>query len=343
MNAGRLVYKTILQINKQYSSSRLPLTGIVGFSQSRFRYPVSQAVKEAFNAQRDNPDLDYEDLDASPLRDLHEASQAAHAIGVPLDTSVVAGWANLNRKLHLLAEEVRQAAPTGLFDVALYPKHTPSSGTHMEQLQCITKTMFHKGRFRQEPYEWVYDGLKPLDIVDVVYTNKGISLTLAVTFLGIARHLGIPMSMVPIPEAPVPEVVTPANIKRRQATQTKATAPEPAAWLLRTEWPAQLAADACQDPTLQLPGADSSLPPCFVNPLKASVMSQEECQKQNPHMRMDVPWLWDVSLISVLAEFARVAITAHQRRGESDAVAFWIYQLMALDTMAPEWQHVMPS
>lgn len=60
--------------------------------------------------------------------------------------------------------------------------------------------MFHKGRFRQEPYEWVYDGLKPLDIVDVVYTNKGISLTLAVTFLGIARHLGIPMSMVPIPE-----------------------------------------------------------------------------------------------------------------------------------------------
>lgn len=58
MNAGRLIYKTILQINNQYSSNRLPLTGIVGFSQSRFRYPVSLAVKEAFNAQRDNPDLD---------------------------------------------------------------------------------------------------------------------------------------------------------------------------------------------------------------------------------------------------------------------------------------------
>ena len=56
----------------------------------------------------------------------------------------------------------------------------------------------------------------------------------------------------------------------------------------------------------------------------------------------DIPWQWDVSILSVLAEFARVAVTAHQRRGESDAVAFWIYQLMALDTMAPEWQHVMP-
>lgn len=54
-----------------------------------------------------------------------------------------------------------------------------------------------------------------------------------------------------------------------------------------------------------------------------------------------VPWRWDVSVIQVLAEFARVAVTAHQRRGESDAVAFWMYQLMALDCMAPEWQHVM--
>ena len=58
MNPGRIVYKTILQINKQYSSNRLPLTGIVGFSQSRFRYPVIHAVKEAFNTHYDNPDLD---------------------------------------------------------------------------------------------------------------------------------------------------------------------------------------------------------------------------------------------------------------------------------------------
>lgn len=45
--------------------------------------------------------------------------------------------------------------------------------------------------------------------------------------------------------------------------------------------------------------------------------------------------------MQVWAEFARVAIVAHQRRGESDAVAFWMYQLMALDTMAEEWQQVM--
>ena len=62
------------------------------------------------------------------------------------------------------------------------------------------QTLFYKGRYRQEPYEWVYEGLKPLDMMDVLQTGKGISLTLSVIFLGIARQLNIPMSMVPIPE-----------------------------------------------------------------------------------------------------------------------------------------------
>lgn len=87
---------------------------------------------------------------------------------------------------------------------------------------------------------------------------------------------------------PVPEVAVPDNIRRRQATQTIATAPEPSAWLLRTEWPAQLAACSHQDGNVQFQGAYSSLqsPTLFVNPMKATVMVQEECQKQYPHMKM---------------------------------------------------------
>lgn len=80
--------------------------------------------------------------------------------------------------------------------LSLAQLHLLGQGVWLPALQ----TLFHKGRFRQEPYEWVYDGLKPLDMMDVLQTNKGISLTLAVSFLGVARHLGIPMSMVPIPE-----------------------------------------------------------------------------------------------------------------------------------------------
>ena len=38
---------------------------------------------------------------------------------------------------------------------------------------------------------------------------------------------------------------------------------------------------------------------------------------------------------------ARLAIQAHQRRGESDLVAHWMYVLLALDTRAPEWDHML--
>lgn len=43
----------------------------------------------------------------------------------------------------------------------------------------------------------------------------------------------------------------------------------------------------------------------------------------------------------VWASLARSMVTAHQRRGESDLVAHWLYQLLALDTRAPEWAHVL--
>ncbi len=66
-------------------------------------------------------------------------------------------------------------------------------------LACL-QTLFHKARFRQDPFEWVYEGLSPLDMLDVLTSGKGISLTLATTFAGVARELGIPMSLLPILE-----------------------------------------------------------------------------------------------------------------------------------------------
>jgi len=66
-------------------------------------------------------------------------------------------------------------------------------------LACL-QTLFHKARFRQDPFEWVYEGLSPLDMLDVLTSGKGISLTLATTFAGVSRELGIPMSLMPILE-----------------------------------------------------------------------------------------------------------------------------------------------
>ena len=53
------------------------------------------------------------------------------------------------------------------------------------------------------------------------------------------------------------------------------------------------------------------------------------------------PVLQAPSVVAVWASLARSMVTAHQRRGESDLVAHWLYQLLALDTQAAEWAHVL--
>ena len=86
----------------------------------------------------------------------------------------------------------------------------------------------------------------------------------------------------------------PENIRRRQATQTIATAPEPNAWLVRTEWPAHLAAQQHrhneQGRARPVPKSSTAaeaagdLQPWFADPVKGSVMSLADCQAKYPHM-----------------------------------------------------------
>jgi hypothetical protein len=43
-------------------------------------------------------------------------------------------------------------------------------------------------------------------------------------------------------------------------------------------------------------------------------------------------------VLGVWRALVRTMVLGHQRRGESDAVGHWLYQLLALDVAAPEWQ-----
>ncbi len=45
--------------------------------------------------------------------------------------------------------------------------------------------------------------------------------------------------------------------------------------------------------------------------------------------------------LRLCADWVRAVLVAHQRRGESDLVAHWLVQVLALDPAAPEWQHVL--
>lgn len=92
--------------------------------------------------------------------------------------------------------------------------------------------------------------------------------------------------------APAPQVEVPDAIRRRQATQTIATAPEPINWLVRTEWSAQLSSTTLQQPSSNLAPQDSSNQAqlqdqaWFADPRKGIVMSAAGVQQSLPHLQL---------------------------------------------------------
>lgn len=52
-------------------------------------------------------------------------------------------------------------------------------------------------RFRHEPFEWVYEGLAPMFLVNVLSTRKGTPLCLAVLCLAVSCRLGLPLEILP--------------------------------------------------------------------------------------------------------------------------------------------------
>ena len=124
-----------------------------------------------------------------------------------------------------------------------------------------------------------------------VISNGGIFM---IAQHGLMRRLSCKDAL--LAAAPVPEVAIPDNIRHRQATQTIATAPEPNAWLVRTEWPAQMAVlqHGVKHPDHQslVPRNTTAeeLQPCFADPMKGSVMSLADCQAKYPHMQLVSQW-----------------------------------------------------
>jgi len=57
--------------------------------------------------------------------------------------------------------------------------------------------------------------------------------------------------------------------------------------------------------------------------------------------RTSCAWPQDWPAHLVWAALVRAAVTCHQRRGDSDAVAHCLYQLLALDLAAPEWDAML--
>lgn len=288
--------------------------------------------------------------------------------------------AAVRRQLDELAAEVAAGSRPRLFAVgtAFGEGGTSSSGAPsppdqpleavreakallQEQLAAISQVLFHapgEGRFRNDPVEWVYDGLGPALLPPLLRHRRGVPLSLAVLYCCVAARLGLGVRPVraasgqeqgggSVAEGPATLHGLPPEVAARQAGRTAALAPPQDTWLVAAV-PPPPAPHASSD-QLQETGRQAGLSAWRGHEelllvdvgRKGAVLSVEQARAKYRDMLPDsalgrcptAPELW--------GELVRVVLTAHMRRGESDLVAHWLVQLLALDHRAPEWQAVM--
>jgi hypothetical protein len=197
------------------------------------------------------------------------------------------------------------------------------------------QVLYRQYKLRYEPFEWVYDGLKPLLLPNLLSRRKGAPLTLAAAAAAVGRRLGVPL--VPLPAdgwgdgtAAGPSIAPdlPADLEQRIKRSTQA-APSQGQWLLWLE-DGRVAKDA---------GCSSLL---FLEASKGKLLSGSEAAAAHPGLLAAGPAAWhERAPLLAWRGVAAAAVQAHQRRGESDLVAHWSYVLMALDPGAEAWDHVL--
>ncbi|GLC36810.1 hypothetical protein PLESTB_000780600 [Pleodorina starrii] len=280
-----------------------------------------------------------------------------------------------------------------------------SAGLLRQQLEAISEELFHQRRFKHEPVEWVYDGLAPALLPQVLRRQRGIPLSLAVLYCSVARRLGVPAAPVKaaagfgpgVSEGPATLHILPPEVAARQAGRSVALAPPLDAWLVAAVAPqsqppssaAPLAPSApSPKPTTEgmgsggieavtsvgvaaapvtaagSPGAGGGAAAAaaaaaapthgsvgggggahgdgvlFVDvDRRGRVLDAAEARRRYADLpSAPLPQLLPASPLELWCELGRVMVTAHGRRGESDLVAHWLVQILALDHRSPEWQ-----
>uniref|UniRef100_A0A383WP88 Protein SirB1 N-terminal domain-containing protein n=1 Tax=Tetradesmus obliquus TaxID=3088 RepID=A0A383WP88_TETOB len=249
------------------------------------------------------------------------------------------------QQLDDLAAAVKAAAPDAF---ASQPDGPPNS-QRLLQLQALSQVLFQQqGRLRCDPFEWVYDGLAPLMLPQVLQTRKGIPLSLAVLAGAVARRLGMQLQLLCADDSQLPGTASgpllmqqlPPEVAARQAGRTLATAPSPTTWLLQL-LPAPGQAWAAQDAVfldVSRRGQLLDAAGCIQRyPALEAVLQHQQLQQANSSSSSE----GGAGVVALWANMARTMVLAHQRRGESDLVAHWLYQVLALDSRAEEWAHAM--
>eukprot|EP00238_Polyblepharides_amylifera_P007544 CAMPEP_0196592578 /NCGR_PEP_ID=MMETSP1081-20130531/73110_1 /TAXON_ID=36882 /ORGANISM="Pyramimonas amylifera, Strain CCMP720" /LENGTH=271 /DNA_ID=CAMNT_0041916311 /DNA_START=410 /DNA_END=1225 /DNA_ORIENTATION=+ len=223
------------------------------------------------------------------------------------------------RALEVLASRVRGAHPevydtSGSFIINTRSVEETSENA-LACLEDLCKVLYEEEGLKGEQSEFLYTGFSHVLLPGVLENRRGVPLGLSVLVLSLARRLGLPVSGVPAFLSPV----EPKNTIRSLAREISTVAPSAPPCILRVELPSQ--ASVYFDPFNK--GAKLTEDECR-NIAAMSGLGEEGVAKTAS------PAQW-------YAAMARVMVQVHQRRGESDYVAHWVYQLLAIDPHAPEW------
>ncbi len=204
--------------------------------------------------------------------------------------------------------------------------------------------------------------MKHARLVQVLQSRKGVPLLLAIVTAAVGSRLGVPLTPIqlhassPAAASPSPEALQQlpkqlATLLTHRVNQAGPTTSD--SWLLRIDSSAASRdapdATAVQQPGLSRVSSNSSsstgssndgLDVRYVHARDGSVMTAAELEQRHPGCSPDSERGGGAAL-TVWRELVRTAVAANQRRGDSDAVAHWTYILLALDTRAGQWDHVL--
>lgn len=83
----------------------------------------------------------------------------------------------------------------------MQPGKDPQALAHVVAwLLGCSQVLFKQAKLRNAPFEWVYDGLAPALVPQVLATGKGMPLSLALVAAAVARRLGVQMQLLCAPE-----------------------------------------------------------------------------------------------------------------------------------------------
>jgi hypothetical protein len=271
---------------------------------------------------------------------LHSFHEAAHACerGMDLVRSQVLETAGLQFSS---PDPINYRTIDDIVAVVLQESRiTQSEGGHV-LFQRIADVIYKQRKLRSEPFEWVYEGLQPLLIPEALglsHSNEGnrkiAPAALAITITAVARRLGLRALPFPASDASSPTFdgstysipdLSPLLAARLASARQQGAVPSPDPWVVGL-----------------FEASPEFLDATFLDAAQGDILSGEQVCARHPILsNLCLSHLPSTSVLSTWQSLCRTVLVAHQRRGESDAVAQWLFVLLSLDPTAAEWDRAL--